>query len=129
MAEPEWRNQAKAFLDKAEEYLLAAQMSEEGQLWTAAAGAAIHAGISAKDAIAVALTGSTAKHQDHARAADELGVILGEDAEKPRAVRAIRDLLASKTDVEYTHRRTAEPKARLLVRRAETLVEIARRVV
>ena len=59
MAPSEQRNYAKSFLKKAEEYLAAAEDNLTAERYTPAAGDAIHAGISSKDAIVTALTGST----------------------------------------------------------------------
>lgn len=129
MSDSEHRHRARAFLDKAEDYLLAAQNEEDGRLWTPAAGLAIHAGINAKDAIAVSLTGDTTKHREHARASDELRLILAGHAEQARAYRSLRELLQEKTDVEYTTKRISEAKVHALVRRAEMLVELARGIV
>lgn len=61
MATAEQRNHAKAFLRKAEEYLASAEDNLDLERYTPAAGDAIHAGISAKDAIVTALTGSTSR--------------------------------------------------------------------
>lgn len=72
------RGQARAFLKKAQEYLASAQDNLDLERLTPAAGDAIHAGIRAKDAIVVSLTGSTAKSMDHAAAAKELGRALGQ---------------------------------------------------
>ncbi|MGH3333395.1 MAG: hypothetical protein ACRDPJ_19025 [Nocardioidaceae bacterium] len=72
MATAEQRNHARSFLKKAEEYLASAEDNLEVGRYTPAAGDAIHAGISAKDAIVTALTGSTSKGKDHATAAKEL---------------------------------------------------------
>ncbi|SNR61276.1 hypothetical protein SAMN06265360_1122 [Haloechinothrix alba] len=72
MATAEQRNHAKAFLKKAEEYLASAEDNLAAGRNTPAAGDAIHAGISAKDAIVTALTGATSKGKDHATAAKEL---------------------------------------------------------
>lgn len=117
------------FLDKAEDYLLAAQNEQDGKLWTPAAGLAIHAGICAKDAIAVALTGTTNKTENHRQAVGELETILQGHPDKSRATRALGDLIAEKNDVEYTHKRIGESRVKALVRRAETLVEVARDLV
>ena len=72
MATAEQRNHAKSFLKKAEEYLASAEANLTAQRFTPAAGDAIHAGISAKDAILTVLTGSTSKGKDHSTAAKEL---------------------------------------------------------
>ena len=66
------RADAMAFLTKAEQYLAAAQDSFTAKRFTVAAGDAIHAGISAKDAIMTMRTGSTGRGKDHMQAAREL---------------------------------------------------------
>ncbi len=68
MTNTESRNHAKRFLQKAQEYLDSAQDNLDLQRATPAAGDAIHAGISAKDAIVTALTGQTSKAKDHSKA-------------------------------------------------------------
>ncbi len=55
MATAEQRNHAKSFLRKAEEYLASAEDNLAADRYTPAAGDAIHAGISAKDAIVTCL--------------------------------------------------------------------------
>ena len=71
MATAAQRNHAKAFLKKAEEYLASAEDNLAADRHTPAAGDAIHAGISAKDAIVTVLTGASRKAKDHAAAAKE----------------------------------------------------------
>lgn len=73
MAAAEQRNQAKSYLKKAGEYLASAESNLAAKRYTPAVGDAIHAGISAKDAIVTVLTGSTSKGRSHAAAAKELG--------------------------------------------------------
>ncbi len=75
-------NHAKAFLSKAQEYLASAEDNLVAEPFTAAAGDAIHAGISAKDAIVTALTGATRKGKDHTTAAPWLphAEVVGHDA-------------------------------------------------
>lgn len=77
-ADIEHRRHASAYLTKAEEYLASAEDNLDLERFTPAAGDAIHAGISAKDAIVTMLTGSTGKHKDHALAAAELRRALGQ---------------------------------------------------
>jgi hypothetical protein len=77
MATAEQRNHAKSFLKKAEEYLASAEDSLAAKRHAPAAGDAIHAGISSKDAIVTTLTGSTSKGKDHSTAAKELKQALG----------------------------------------------------
>jgi HEPN domain-containing protein len=125
MATAEQRNHAKAFLQKAEEYLASAEDNLERSRYTPAAGDAIHAGIGAKDAIVTALTGSTSKGKDHAAASRELKRALATRPRATAAERALRELIAAKGDVEYGTALIGSPKAEPLVRRARTLVELA----
>lgn len=129
MASAEQFNHAKAFLAKAEEYLASAGDNLVAERHTAAAGDAIHAGISAKDAIVTALTGATRKAKDHAAAAKELRTALGTRADAPAAEKALRELISAKGDVEYGTALLTATKAELLVRRAQFLVELAVRIV
>ena len=129
MANAELLNHAKAFLRKAEEYLASAEDNLVAERPTAAAGDAIHAGISAKDAIVTALTGVTRKAKDHATAAKELKAALGKRADVPAAEKALRELISAKGDVEYGTALLTVSKAEPLVRRAQFLVELAARIV
>lgn len=125
MATAEQRSHARNFLKKAEEYLASAEANLAAQRPTPAAGDAIHAGISAKDAILTVLTGSTSKGKDHATAAKELRQALARRPEAGSAERALRDLIAAKTDVEYGTDLVTATKAEPLVRRAQALVDLA----
>ena len=123
------RNRAKAFLKKAEEYLASAEDNVERSRHTAGAGDAIHAGISAKDAIVTALTGSTGRRKDHTAAARELKTALAKRPGAASAERALRELISFKGDVEYGTMLMTAAKTRPLVRRASDLVELALEVV
>lgn len=125
----EKRNHAKRFLTKAEEYLASADANLAAERYTPAAGDAIHAGISAKDAIVTALTGATIKRKDHAAAAKELRQALGQRPDAAVAERALRELIAAKSEVEYGTELVGSQGAQQLVRRARTLVELARTTV
>lgn len=129
MATAEQRNQAKNFLKKAEEYLASAETNLAAERYTPAAGDSIHAGISAKDAIVTALTGSTSKGKDHATAAKELKKTLGKRPDAATAEKAMRELLAAKGDVEYGRDLITTAKADALVRRARTLLDLAIEIV
>ena len=129
MATVEQRNHARSFLKKAEEYLAAAEDSLAAERHTPAAGDAIHAGISSKDAIVAALTGSTSKGKDHATAAKELRQALGKRPDAPTAEKALRELLSAKAEVEYGVTLITATKATALVRRARALVELALNIV
>jgi hypothetical protein len=129
MAGAEQLNHARAFLGKAEEYLASAEDNLVAERHTAAAGDAIHAGISAKDAIVTALTGASRNAKDHAAAAKELRTALGTRADAPAAEKALRELISAKGDVEYGTALVPATKAEPLVRRAQFLVELAVRIV
>ena len=129
MATTEQRNHAKSFLKKAEEYLASADDNLAAERHTPAAGDAIHAGISSKDAIVTMLTGSTSKGKDHATAAKELKHALGKRPEAPTAERALRELLSAKAEVEYGVALVTGAKVEPLVRRARTLLELAVQIV
>jgi hypothetical protein len=129
MAQSEHRNHARRFLTKAEQYLASAQDNLAAGRFTPAAGDAIHAGISAKDAIVTVLTGATQKRKDHASAAKELRQALGKRPEAATGERALRELIAAKGDVEYGTALVDAAEAKQLVRRASTLVDLALAIV
>lgn len=129
MATAEQRDHAKSFLRKAEEYLASADDNLAAERHTPAAGDAIHAGISAKDAVVTTLTGSTTKRKDHSTATKELKQVLGQRPEATTAERALRELLSAKGDVEYGIALLTAARAESLVRRARTLVELAVQIV
>jgi hypothetical protein len=122
-------NHARRHLQKAEEYQASAEDNLDLERATPAAGDAIHAGISAKDAIVTTLTGSTSKAQDHSRAAKELRTALGTRPEAPAAEKALRELISAKGDVEYGTTLITLAKAKPLVRRARMLVDLAKQIV
>lgn len=129
MATAEQRNHANSFLKKAEEYVASAEANLLARRYTPAAGDAIHAGISAKDAIVTALTGSTTKGKSHAVAAKVLRQALGRRQRAAEAEKALRDLVAAKGDVEYGTDVVTAAKAQPLVRRARSLVDLAIEIV
>lgn len=101
MTSAQRKNHARSFLQKAQEYLDSAQDNRDLERATPAADGAIHAGISAKDAIVTALTGTTSKAKDHAAAARELRQALGAHADAATAEKALREMIAAKAAVEY----------------------------
>ena len=129
MTAAESLNYARRYLAKANEYLETAQDSLDLERRTAAAGNTIHAGISAKDAIVTALTGTTRKSKDHAKAASELRASLAGRSDAAAAERALREPIAMKGDVEYGTKAPTLIQANTLVRRARTLVELSEEIV
>jgi hypothetical protein len=69
----EARNRANAYLAEALEYLASAQDGLAAGRPTAAACDANHSGISAKDALATRLTGTTAKNKNQGRTCASYG--------------------------------------------------------
>ena len=122
-------NYAKRHLQKAEEYLASAEDNLDLERATPAAGDAIHAGISAKDAIVTMLTGATSKAKDHAKSGRELRTVLGSRPEAASAEKALLELITIKGDVEYGTTLITLAKAEPLVRRARTLVDLAKQIV
>lgn len=129
MTSAESLNYATRYLQKAEEYLASAQDNFDLERATPAAGDAIHAGISAKDALVTMLTGATSKAKDHANSAAELRAALGTRSEAASAEKALRELITIKGDVEYGTTLITLAKAEALVRRAQTLLDLARQIV
>jgi len=121
--------QATSFLRKAKEYLAVAEDSlAQGRL-TAAAGNAMHAGINAKDAIVVSVTGSTGKRSDHQQAVKELRLALEGTPDAAQYEKVLRELVSAKSEVEYGVFMIGETQAKGLLRRAQTLVTRASRAV
>lgn len=129
MTSMENRNYALSYLQKAQEYLDSARDNLDLERATSAAGDAIHAGISAKDAIVTALTGETSKAKDHAKAAKEMRQALGAHRDATTAEKSFRELISMKGDVEYGTTLITLAKATPLVRRAEALVDLAKELV
>lgn len=64
--------EARAHLRKAREFLDAARLALDAELFNAATSSAVTSAINAKDAICLSLTGKTAKTENHAAAVAEL---------------------------------------------------------
>ena len=92
------RDDALSHLSKAREFLDAAALELERELFTAAASSAVLAGINAKDAICLRLTGRTGKSDDHRSAVPELAAAgpAGKALES-----TFRRLLGLKTAAQY----------------------------
>jgi len=90
--------ESRAHLRKAREFLDASRLEAERQMFTAAASSAVLAGINAKDAICLRLTGRTNKSDDHRSAVPELAAAgpAGKALES-----TFRRLLGLKTAAQY----------------------------
>lgn len=112
---------ARAYLGKAKEFLRAAQDSLELANYTAAVGNAVHAGITASDAISAVRTG-TVWRGEHAGAAAHLEAS-GEDGKQ--AARHLRRLLPMKTRAEYDPAPMRAADAKAAVQAAERMAGLA----
>ncbi len=118
--------QTRTYLGKAEEFLAAARESLEAGHSLAATSLAVHAGISACDAICGARTGQRAAGSDHGQAVtllDQAG------REGKDAARALARLMPFKNRAEYEPEAVPKATAKRAVDQAERIVGIARQVV
>jgi hypothetical protein len=97
------REESRAHLRKAREFVAAAQLEAERELYSAAASSAVLAGINAKDTICLRLTGRTNKSDDHRSAVPELAAVgpAGKALES-----TFRRLLGLKTAAQYQSAQT-----------------------
>ena len=123
------RRDAPSYLAKSAEFQAAAERAlGEGQR-DAAMLNAIHAAISAADAVTVALAGVRSRDPDHQRAADLLDEVVGGSGDGKTRVTQLRGLLERKNAVEYESRRTRAKEAADSVKRARRIVDWARDIV
>ncbi len=120
-ARPAGLSDAQLFLDKAREFLRAAQDSLELSNNAAAVGNAVHAGILAADTISAVRTRSVWRGE-HAQAAGHLETA-GEDGKL--AARHLRRLLPLKTRAEYEPTPIRPTDARAAVQAADRLIALA----
>lgn len=116
------RREARLYLEKARQFAEESRAARERGFQDAAMLTAIHAAISASDAVTVALAGRRSADPDHQRAADLLEEVASGSEEIRTRVRQIRALLAKKNVVEYESRRATSSEAGESVRRAERIV-------
>jgi HEPN domain-containing protein len=116
------RSEASLYLGKAEQFLDECAVAIDAGRHDAAMLNAIHAAISATDAVTVGLAGRRSSDPDHQRAADLLEQVAGSSGELRTHVRQLRELLAKKNVVEYESRRATAREARDALRRAERLI-------
>ena len=112
------------YLKKAQEFAAAMETALEEEHWNAAALAAVHAVISAGDAMLAAFVGIRSAEQDHRQIVTLLADHLGKDGEK--ASKHVLRVIARKNLVEYEGRLIRQTDAKGMathVRRLMTLVE------
>lgn len=117
------REDALRHLAKAREFLDAADLELHMELHTAAASSAVLAGINAKDAICLRLTGRTGKSDDHRAAVPELAAAgpAGKALES-----TFRRLLGLKTAAQYQAAPISRTDATKAVEWATRMVDAAR---
>lgn len=123
------RSEARLYLAKAKQFSAEATTAMRGSRNDAAMLNAVHAAISATDAVCVALAGRRSADPDHQRAADLLQEIGGKSRDVIDSVKQVRMLLAKKNVVEYESRQASTKEASEAVKRADRFVEWASRTV
>ena len=116
------RSAGRLYLAKAQQFCAEAKSASMNSRHDAAMLNAVHAAISAADAICVALGGRRSSDADHQRAADLLQEIGGRSSDIAIQVRRLRELLAKKNVVEYESRQATAKEATSAVQKAERFV-------
>lgn len=119
------RGESRLYLAKAEQFATEARTAFDASRHDAAMLNAIHAAISAADAVTAALAGLRCADPDHQRAVDLLEEVAGKSEEIKTRVRQMRRLLARKNIVEYESRRATVKETREAVERAARIVDWA----
>ena len=122
------RSDAALYLGKATEFSEAAKHALRQSQHDAAMLNAIHAAISAADAVTVGLSGLRSTDSDHQRVADLL-LQVGRSGSLTTHVRQLRVLLSQKNMVEYESGRATAAEASDAVSRAKRIVDWARETV
>ena len=123
------RSSASAHIAKAEQFLRAAERAADQAEYDAVMLNAIHAGISATDAVTIAMAGLRSTDPDHQRAADLLQEVAGASGEIRAQVNQLRRLLSRKNLVEYEARRARAAESSDSLKRASRFVAWARAIV
>lgn len=118
------RVHAPTYFRKAEQQCKMASHAFATEKYDAAVILAIHAGISAVDAICIAIAGVRSNDPDHNKAADLLRAVGGK-AFDDQAQRLLR-LLALKNRIEYENKRATRNDADQCTRRCSNLIDSAR---
>jgi HEPN domain-containing protein len=100
---------ARNYLKKAEEFAASMEQSLEEGRWNAAALSAVHAAISAGDAMLAAFVGIRSADEDHRQIVSLLSDHLGEEGDK--MANHVQRVVARKNLVEYEERLVKETDA------------------
>ncbi len=117
---------ARRYFGKAGQFAESMRTGLERRQWDAAGLGAVHAVISAADALLAAYGGIRSAEPDHRLAARLLEETLGRAAAP--ALRHISFVIAKKNVVEYEQRRLTENEARSIVEHAERFLSFADRM-
>lgn len=117
---------AKAHLKKAKEFLDAAQMNLDAEMFNAATSNAVSSGVNSKDAICLKLTGSTTKAEDHKQAVPELKQAGAKGAE---LAPTLDRLIGLKNKAQYQTASVARADATKSIERATKLYDAAVEIV
>lgn len=123
------RSDSRLYLAKAQQFCTESIAATKNSRHDAGMLNAIHAAISAADAVCIALGGRRSSDTDHQRAADLLQEIGGRSADITIQVRRLRELLAKKNAVEYESRQATAKEAAAAVQKAERFVNWASKTV
>jgi HEPN domain-containing protein len=123
------RSEARSYLAKADEFIETANSAAGESSHDATMLNAIHAAISATDAVTVALAGVRSTDPDHLRVVDLLEEVSGGQGDLSKQASQLRQLLSRKNIVEYESRRAGAREAADALKRAGRLVAWARQVV
>lgn len=121
---PSTKADARQFAEKAEEFLATMELALSAEHWDAGGLAAIHAGISAADAVLSYRGGVRSASQDHRAAADLLVQVLGPAGND--GAKHLRRLVQKKTLVAYEQRRLTQEEATDLAEHARRLLKWAK---
>lgn len=123
------RADARLYLGKAEQFIDEAKLAAQASRYDAAMLNAIHAAISAADAVTIVLAGRRSSDPNHQCAVDLL-IEVGRGSESINAhARQLSALLARKHQAEYESRRARAVEASDAVSRASRIVDWARETV
>jgi DNA-binding phage protein len=113
---------AKNYLKKAREFAAAMEAALQERHWNAAGLAAVHAAISAGDAILAAFVGIRSAEQDHRQIITLLSDHLGEGGKK--MANHVQRVIARKNLVEYEERLIREADAAQMAEHVRRLMAV-----
>jgi uncharacterized protein (UPF0332 family) len=123
---------AKIHLMKAREYLEAADLAHDHELYNSAISNAVTSGINSKDAVCLKLVGSSGKAANHSNAVGELeaaGAMSRHASTTRRLAGLLEQLLLLKNRAQYEAFRFAHDDAELAINQAQELLDNAIKIV